>query len=253
MRLITPPLGPLLWKELRQLRRSRAALLSATLLPLLLLVIMPLTQYAAFTADPEASLRDIGVTGPANQALFRHFQTPLDIYRHLLLPLFVSLSGLVAPTVAASYALVAERERRSLDLLMALPVSVGEIVTAKVLSVLLAGVLVVLPLFAVTSTVLLAQDAISLRLVGLLGFLLLAGLSCSVGVTTVITLLARDFRTANNLSGMQVGPLVLALLASLSLVPPPYGMLVAAFVLVAVGAAGLLIAWRWITFERYLA
>lgn len=242
---------PLLWKELHQIRRSRGAMLSAILLPALMLLIIPLAEFATFRSVGDEALLTSG--NPANQAMANLFHEPMDLYRYLLLPLFVTLSSLLAPTVTASYTVVAERERRSLDLLMALPVSVGEVLAAKVLSVLVAAAVVVLPLFAILMAVLAYYGAVTVGYILLLLLLLLSGFFSSIGFTTVVALVARDFRTANNLGGIQVVPLMIGLFALVFLVPSPLNLLLTALGLVVFGALALLIAWRWITFERYLS
>jgi ABC-type Na+ efflux pump permease subunit len=90
---------------------------------------------------------------------------------------------------------VAEREKRSLDLLMALPVSVADILLAKLRSMLVLAAVVVLPPFAIDMTVQLA-----LGLSGLVRFCccwpgLLAALACPVRVVLLLAPLARDFRS----------------------------------------------------------
>ncbi len=116
-------LGPLLGKELRQVLRSRGALLSSTLLPLLLLVVTPGIQYytLVIVATPQ-TLRGAAAVEPSPFGLS---DDPKVVFSQVLLPLFVALSGLIVPSVAATYTVVGERERRSLDLLGARPPSPG--------------------------------------------------------------------------------------------------------------------------------
>jgi ABC-type transport system involved in multi-copper enzyme maturation permease subunit len=252
MARLSRQVAPLVWKELRQMRRSRAALLSSTLLPVLMLVVMPLGQLAALrSAGPGAA------TGPAaspvNDAVLGRFQRPEDMFVYLLLPLFVALTGVVVPAVATAYAVVAERERHSLDLLMALPVSVTDVLVAKVLSVLASALLVVLPLFVVDAVVFVAQGVLTPLDVALLALVLLGALCCSIGVTFIITIIARDYRTANNLSGLQVGPVIVLTPLLLFALPPRLGLVALAAALALAGAIALVVARRWITFERYLA
>ena len=251
MSLLSAQVGPLLWKELRQLRRSRGALLSSTLLPVLTLVIVPLGLMAALQAAP-GQLSPSGVN-PANDALLARFGAPQALFTGLLLPLFVALTGVLVPAIATAYSVVAERERRSLDLLMALPVSVSDVLVAKVLAVMGMALAVVLPLFTLDVVVLMSRGVLSAGDVALLLLVLVGALTCSIGVTFIITIVARDYRTANNLSGLQVGPVVLLSPLLLLLLPPGVGHVALAATLALVGLLALLVAWRWITFERYLA
>ena len=241
-------------KELLQVRRSRGALISSTLLPILLMLVVPLGQLAGFTAaSGQSDLSSAAASNPANAALLDRFDRPIELFTGLLLPLFVAMTGVVVPSVATAYAVVAERERRSIDLLMALPVSVTEVLVAKVLTVFVLALGVTLPLFAIQSAALLFAGVTDAPRVVALLLVLLGAFTCSVGVTFVITILARDYRTANNLSGLQVGPVVLLTPLLLLLLPGLLGFVVLSAVLAAVGLLALFIAWRWITFERYLA
>lgn len=241
----------LLWKELRQIRRNRAAVTSSLLMPLLLLLVVPLGQLTAFRAAP---VRAFGAGGSAaNAFLLERFGGPRDLFTFLLLPLFVALAGLLVPLVAASYTVVAERERRSLDLLMALPVTVRDILAAKVLAVLIVTGVVVLPLFALNAGTMLTQRVIPPIHAALLALVLFGALVCSSGVAFVVTLVARDFRAANNLNGILTGPLLLGIAATLGLIPGYARLVAVALGLAAIGVLALLAAARWITFERYLS
>src|SRR5919202_230629 len=133
--------GALLWKELRQIRRSRGAIFTSLLPPFLLLILVPFQQYNSLVAgrstQAAGGLSQLGTGGPG------------ALFRGLLLPLFVTMAGvLVAPSIA-SYAVVAERERRALDLLISLPVTVAQILAARVGAVLVICTAVTLPLFVV--------------------------------------------------------------------------------------------------------
>lgn len=240
----------LLWKELRQLRRSRGALASTTLLPIFMLLVVPFMQLAAFRSMDTAQ---IAAANPTNQAMLARFERPIDLYTTLILPLFVALTGVIVPAVATSYAVVTERERRSLDLLMALPVAVADVLVAKVVSVMVVAFAVVLPLFTINMGVMLALGVLEPLRVILHLMVLLGAFTCSIGVNFVVTIVARDFRTANNLSGLQVLPAVALTPALLLTLPTVLGFLALASALAAVGLVALFIAWRWISFERYLA
>jgi len=159
----------------------------------------------------------------------------------------------LSPSLSATYTVVAEREKRSLDLLMALPVSVTDILLAKLLAMLVLASVVVLPLFAIDMAVLVALGLTSALNILLLLILLLAALGCSVGVALLLALLARDFRTANNLNGAFLGPLIVATLAIMFLLTGPVRYLALTVLLVGVGLIAVLAGLRWLTFERYLA
>ena len=245
-----PAVRALVRKELRQVRRSRGAVVSSALLPILLMLLAPLGQLTAFAASEQTALPP---GNAANDALMARFARPIELFTGVVLPLFVAMTGVVVPSVATAYAVVAERERRSIDLLMALPVTVTEVLVAKVLTVFLVALGVVLPLFAIQSTALLLMGFGDVWQVAARLLVLLGAFTCSVGVTFVITILARDYRTANNLSGLQIGPVVLLTPLVLLLLPGPAGLVALSAVLASIGLLALFVAWRWITFERYLA
>lgn len=237
----------LLWKELRQMRRSRRAIFSTVILPFMLLVVVPLGQAAAFRSAPPQAMAGLP------DVLVERFGRPLELFTGLLLPLFVTMAGVLVPTVAASYTIIAEREQRSLDLLMALPVAVADVLVAKVAAVLLLSAGVVLPLFAVQSAALLARGVVAPGYAAVLLVVLLAALICSSGITFIVTLVARDFRTANNISGLQFAPVLGMTVAVLVVAPDPVRFPLLAALLAAAGLVALAAARRWLTFERYLA
>jgi ABC-2 type transport system permease protein len=245
------PIWVLLEKELRQIRRSRAALASSTLLPLLLITVAPMGQLISTRSIPtEPSEVPSGALPPG---LADALQDPTQFFVRFMLPMFMCLGGLIVPSVAATYTVVAEREKRSLDLLMALPVTVTDILVAKLLSMLILAGLVVVPLFAIDAAILLWLGASSPVDLALLFTLLLAAIGCSLGEALLLALLARDFRTANNLNGAILGPLIVTVIAILIAIPYPLHFAVLIVFLLACGALATLASLRWLTFERYLA
>lgn len=242
----------LLWKELRQLSRSRPALLSSTLLPILLLVVLPLGQLLSLRAagSGAGSRLPPGTAAPPGLA---NLEDPTDLLRLFLLPLFMVIGGLMVPSVAATHTVVAERERRSLELLMALPVRVQDVLAAKIAALMLTAAAVVLPLFAVDAAAILVLQVGSPAYVALLLGVLLAALACSAGIALLLALLARDFRTANNLNGALTGPLIVVTMGVLMLVPGDLRFVALISLLLGLAVATTTIALRWLTFERYLA
>jgi ABC-2 type transport system permease protein len=246
---------PLVRKERRQLLRSRGALLSALLFPILFLLIMPLGQmYAATLPSAAASFNtDIPAGTPVPAGLAAVADDPKALLRGLILPLFITLGGLVVPSMTATYTLIAERENRTLDLLVALPVRIGDILLAKVLVIAGAASAVTLLLFAVDAVAIVALGIGSVAYVLALLLLLLVSLAYSTASALLISLLAKDFRTANNLTGALIGPTILVCVASMIFLP---GMLALWFLIglfALLGVAALVIALRVVTFERLLS
>lgn len=232
-------------KELRQALRSRGALVTGLLVPIGMLLLAP--------AQLVFSGRH---SGPA--ALFE--------ITHLELPLFTVICGLVVPSLAAVYIFVNERERRSLELLLALPVRVRDIFVAKLAAAFALSVAVTLPLYAIQSGVVLWQAIDDFQGVATRLMLLMAALGCSLGYALLIALFARDFRTTSNLTGALLLPMVFVTLTLLQIsavtllghtwtIPvaiPDRPILVAAIMLT-VGIAAAAGALRYVTFERFLA
>lgn len=237
----------LLGKELAQLGRSRAALVSATLIPLLLLVIVPVPQLIAFSKAP-INIPELPGGGPAGLQSLRG----ADFFVQLLYPLLVTICGLIVPSLAASYTIVSERERRTLELLIALPVRLTDILLAKLLSILILGALVTVPLFAITATLVVILDVAPAGTVVLLLIPLIAAVICSTCLSLLLTLLARDFRTANNVNGILFFPVLIATVGVLGAVAGSARFFVLGVTLLTLGAIALVIGARWITFERYL-
>jgi hypothetical protein len=81
---------------------------------------------------------------------------------------------------------------------------------------------------------------------------LLAAVACSTCLSLLLTLLARDFRTANNVNGILFFPVLIVSVAVLGAVGGTARLVVLGAVLLILGAIALVIGARWITFERYL-
>lgn len=242
----------LLRKEWRQLLRSRSAMGTALLLPFLMLVVVPGIQMVGVSAHgvgPHVNL-------PPDEALPASLRTliqdPMAMMRTLLVP-FVALGGLIVPAVTASYILITERESRTLELLVAMPVRVGQILLAKLLALLVLATLVTVAFFCVDVVLILELEIGSPGFVLALLAVLLAALAFSTTSALLVSLLARDFRTANNINGLFLGP---SIGASFSIVVAVPGTLFAALTLAALFALGsavsVFVALKVITFERLL-
>jgi ABC-2 type transport system permease protein len=249
MSWLTPEARVLLGKEVRQLLRSRGALLTTTLLPTFLLLVIPLVQLMSARA---AEGRPRPATNLPMPSGFGDLAHPMQLFLHLTLPLFIVIGGLLVPSLGTSYTIVVERERRTLELLMALPVRVADILTAKLGAILLMAIVIVVPLFGILGANLLITGTTTPGYVSLLFILLMASLACSIGIALLVTLVAKDFRTANNVNGVFIVPLVLLTIGVLAGVPGDWRLLVLAVLLFGLAAAAVLVAVRWLTFERYL-
>lgn len=248
MSLVTPGVRVLFGKELRQLVRNRQAVLAAAVLPLLLLGLVPAVQVYAFT---HVRAGGGGQPGPAAQGIAG--LSGAGVVALYLLPLFVSLAGVLAPAVTAVATIVVERERRTVELLVALPVTVAEILTAKLAATMAAIALVTVPLTLVDGAVAVTVLHQPPLYVPLLLLLLAGALASSSCLSAVLAILARDYRTAQQLSGLLVFPLLLVVNLVLLVVPGLARLPALAGVLTLLGALAAWLAVRRFTFERYLS
>ncbi len=245
----------LMGKDWRQLFRSRGAMLSALLFPILFLLIIPGAQILAFSLDPGGRASQVNVPQgvPLPPGLAAIGDDPQALLRLLLLPLFMVIGGLIVPSMTATYTLIAERENRTLELLVALPVRVSQVLLAKLLVIVILAGGVTLTLFTIDAILLLGLGIATVGYIIALLLLLLCAMAYSTASALLISLLAKDFRTANNLAGAALGPLIVISVVFLMLVPGgawTVALLAGFYALMAVVAG--VIAMRVVTFERLL-
>lgn len=238
-------------KEWRQLMRSRGAMVTALLLPILLLVIVPGLQMLGMKAGAARPLNlPPGVELP--RGLRTLAEDPLAMMRAMLVP-FIALGGLIVPSVTASYILITERESRTLELLVALPVRVGQILLAKLLALLALASAVTLVLFTIDAVLILALGLGSPGFVLALLAVLLTALAFSTTSALLVSLLARDFRTANNINGLLIGPtLLVCFFVTLAVPGPALTALLLAALFTVGSAVATFVVLKVITFERLL-
>lgn len=244
-----PAVRLLFRKEMRQLGRSRGALLTGGFLALMLMVVAPLSQLMSGRGGGGTRPLQLPTSLPGLAGL----HGTQDIFLYVSFPLFFVLSGLLTPSVTANFTVISERERRTLDLLMALPVSVRDILVAKLGVNMTAACATLLPLFAIDAAFILALTPAGPAYVLAALCLLLCSLAASVGVSLLLSLLARDFRTSNNLGGAFVIPTMLLTIICEALVPGLGRFFVLAGLMLLMGGAAFVAGARWLTFERYLS
>ncbi|MGH7921868.1 MAG: ABC transporter permease subunit [Candidatus Dormibacteraceae bacterium] len=238
----------LVGKELRQLTRNRSVVITGLLFPTMFLVLIPTIQIAATGASgggggisgtPLAGLNSVGNTS--------------QVFLLLVFPLYYMLCGLLTPGISATYTFVAEREQRTVELLMALPVTVRQILVAKLMSNLIAAMVVTLPLFVVNQVLIQVRTGAGVLYLVAALVLLLAALACSIGIGLIVALVARDVRTAGNLTPLWLFPAMGLTAAAILFVPGLWRFYVLAAALLCLLAAMLTFCLRWLTFERFVA
>ncbi len=250
-RVLRRPVRVLLKKELRQFVRSRNAILTGLLLPALIMVVAPLAQLSASVADSAGRASSASALPPTVPGLAGLSQLS-DIFLYVTFPLFFVLGGLMTPSLAAAHTVISERERRSIELLVALPVSVTDILVAKTAANLLVASATLLPLFVIDAVAVLTLTRAGVLYVLAALVLVLSSLIASIGISLLLALVARDFRTANNLNGFFVVPTMLMTGLCVTLVPGLWRFPVLSALMLGLGGLAYLVAVRWLTFERYL-
>lgn len=243
--------GTVLRKDLTAVRRSKAIVLPMILVPLLLIVLLPVSLGLLARSAPTAQVSD-ALSSPIVEDLT---QPVLDlpererlvvlVLGYLLSPLLLVIPLMVSAVLAAD-AFAGEKERRTLESLLHLPITDRDLFLAKVLSAFVPAVVIswvsavlyavlsnavswsvadgpILPFSQWTIMVLWLAPALALLALGLL---------------VVVSSRARTTQEANQLGGAVILPLIfLAAAQASALLLTPWPTVVA--VGAAVWAAGI--------------
>lgn len=242
----------LLRKEWRQLVASKQALAVGLLLPAFMLGLLPFLVSSAPApagpTDPEHAMPDA--------MSFGMFAEVSDDPRRIALVLMsqmIAIVGLVLPTMFATHLLITERERRTLELLIALPVRLQDVLRAKMIAVLAATAMGTLPLLLFDMVLLPARGVATVGEVLALPVLLVCVLAYSTAVALLLALLAKDFRTANNLGGALLAPTIIVTVVLVVVLPGgAWRPLCLGLIYLAAAAIVMHFALRASTFEKLL-
>jgi ABC-2 type transport system permease protein len=220
----------LIGKELRELRAAPAAVLPvlilaviSTLLPFLLVVIVPRTTGQSVAAD--RSLQHVvalaRVRLPGLAALSPEHAAEAFLYQQFLV-LFV-VAPIVGAVSLAAYSVVGEKQSRTLEPLLTTPLTTAELLVAKVVAALLPALaieaaavcvyVIVISLVSapgVAAAVITSQTVILVCLVGPVASL--AALQLTIAVSSRVN----DPRSAQQIAVLLVLPFVVALFGQLS-------------------------------------
>jgi ABC-2 type transport system permease protein len=227
----------LLRKELTELRRSRWLLLSMAALPLtmlpvpIVLVELMVRSSHAEAADLAQFYRVSGLLGPDPRLGLIHLVIQHCAGLFLVMPLFI-------PVLIAAQSVAGEKERRTIEPLLASPLTASEIVLAKSLGAVLPALgitWVAFALFALGVDVAahpLTGKAVLPDLSWLFTVLVLVPLLCFLSntVTVLVSSRVNDSRVAQQLSALLVIPflgLVVLQFAGLVFLGPLFDLLLA--------------------------
>jgi ABC-2 type transport system permease protein len=204
------------WKDFLDLRKNPALLLAMAALPLVL-VVVPMIVVWTYVRDPnDTNLRVISLyydpTLPlgANAGRFLVERTLLDWFgMFLVMPVFV-------PILISSQSVAGEKERRTLEPLLASPVTAAELVAGKSLASLVPAVAITWVAFTLLCVGVdvvawpLGQGLMLPNRLWSFGILVLAPLFAFFGNGVAVLISARvsEARTAQQFSALVVMPLV---------------------------------------------
>lgn len=235
-------LRALLQKEMRQITRSRRTVIAAFAVPILMLIVVTLGDIVALRIG--FGSHRLYLLSSARSV------SPETLLRHFSLPILVTISSLVTPSILMGDVLLGERERRTLELLIALPITALDVVLAKLTAVLGFALAVTVPVFLLNVLIVsLLGYATPFQEVALAG-LLLAAVLYSAGSGLLVALLAGEPRAANIVSGLVLGPIVPVEGLILAGVPGESAIVISLVVLAALAVLVLLWSLRSATFER---
>jgi ABC-2 type transport system permease protein len=159
------------------------------------------------------------------------FTTTKSSQEQLILPTFINLVLIIfiiipatLPTIIASYSIVGEKNNRSLEPLLATPITDGELLTGKIFSSLIPSMGATLLAFSLGCTML---DLLIIPKIGLpllpnlnwlLSILLLAPTACLMSILgcVIISSKVSDVRAAQQVGGFIVMPVIVLMLGVLS-------------------------------------
>lgn len=133
-----PSVRAVLAKDLTAVRRSKAVVLPMVIVPTLLLVVLPLVLGLLARSEHGVDVGRFLDSVPGNWAgpilrLPKHEQLIVLVHGYLLAPLFLIVPLMVSAVLAAD-AFAGEKERKTLETLLHLPITDRELFTGKLLS-----------------------------------------------------------------------------------------------------------------------
>jgi ABC-type Na+ efflux pump permease subunit len=215
-----PSIRAVLGKDLTAVRRSKAVVLPMLIVPALLLVVLPLMIGLAARSAHDVDVSRFLDSVPAGLAepilrLPKDEQLIVLVLGYLLAPLFLIVPLMVSAVLAAD-AFAGEKERKTLETLLHLPITDRELFTGKLLSAYLPALAISwvgFLLFAVVSNAVawpvLHRIFIPTGLwVVMIVWVAPAVATLGLGVMVRVSARARSTQEANQLGGAVILPLI---------------------------------------------
>ncbi|MGQ0521101.1 MAG: ABC transporter permease subunit [Actinomycetota bacterium] len=216
----TRAMAGVILKDLTAIRRSKAVVVPMVIVPLLLLVVLPLGVGLAVRAqeNPDVSLYIHRLPDSVVEPILRlpYAERPIVLVSgYLLAPLFLIVPLMVAAVLAAD-AFAGEKERRTLETLLHLPIPDRQLFLAKVLGAFLPAVAVSwigFVLFAVVTNAVawpvMHRIFVPTRLWAVVIFWVGPAVAAlGMGIMVRVSARARTAQEANQLGGAVILPLI---------------------------------------------
>ncbi len=209
-------------KEWAEVFKNKLVLFSVAFLPLLLTALPLITLYATQSLTPE----EIGVdTSSAPDEFFGELCVGLSeidctqVYMLNLFTLMFMILPVMIPVTIAAYSIVGEKSTRSLEPLLATPITTTELILGKGIAAVLPAVVVTWLSFGIYlfAARLMSNAAVFVRVVDpmwLLAVFLVGPLLAVLSVCAAMMISSRvtDPRTAEQLAGAVVLPIILLIM-----------------------------------------
>lgn len=238
-------------KEMAELARNRAAVLPvavvglvSTVLPFFLAIVVPHLSGHALSNDSDLTkgLSEVAGELPGLATLSPQASVQAFIFsRFLVMTLLVPVTAAIT---FAGHSVVGEKVSRSLEPLLATPITTGELLVAKVLGALLPSLamMVITTGIYLTAVSILAEPGVFHSLLSAKTALLVLGLGpmtalVALQVGVLISARVNDPRTAQQFAGLFIIPITALFMSQMS------GVFVLTIWMGLLGLAGLIVIW----------
>lgn len=244
-------IGAIVEKELRELRSNPSAVVPVAILvtisltvPFLVLVVMPQMTGQSLSADP--ALREIvekaARSSPPLARLPIEAAVEAFMYQQFLLLFLVA--PIVGAVSLAAYSVVGEKQGRTLEPLLATPLTTAELLLAKVVASFLpamaiegAGILLYVVLVSLLASPGVPSALVNARSIVLVGIVGPIGALAALQTTIAISSRVNDPRSAQQIAVLLVVPLVVMVIGQIA------GAFVITVPILLIVAAALAIVW----------
>lgn len=213
-------------KEFEEIMKNKLILASILVMPLVFSILIPLTMIGPLLLMPDQVNNTTTQVSSGSTAGDLDSMSKAEMIAYFatsLFPFFMLMPAMI-PTIISAYSIIGEKKNRTLEPLLAAPVSVSDIMIGKAISALIPALIATWVSAAIYSVViwLLTKDIVHRILVPdqmwLLGLLVLAPLLAFMAIMFTIIISARvnDPRTAQQISVIFVLPIVGLFIGQLS-------------------------------------